>query len=666
MSLPPTPQNNIRIHFVYSLLVALLTFFIAFRSILSTPISIDSYSHFAIGQYVLTTHTIPHHTDISFKKTDPSLEWISHSWASDVLLYIAQKPQQAFGVLLLVIPLLFLSVYLTMLLLPKVVSTSERLLYLCIPIICSLSFWRFHPFLFIVPLQLTLMKLTAGWRQNPKQLFAIPLIFFLWANISGGTIAIPALYLVLSVALELILYRMDHTKKQLHQIKILILILPISFITSMINPYGIRIWIYTLTTIAVVTQNKAFSSLIGAINTINQTYNKQQFSSLYLIIFSVYVVIFLVSFLSILFKRPASLLSQARNILSLLFLPLAFFWVRFIPLTAFATLPLFAWCIKNSLAQLSLQTRTRMSYMAIPVSVITLVWILCYPPALAAPKIPTGHVTIIRTLSLPANILTTYDLTGYTLYSLPEYKSMLDAQDDLLNDESLISFYQPVGNFFQNFKAIGDKLSVQTALVSRDIGGLSATLSESDTWDLLYIDYDAALYVEHNSVEDTFLQTNAMHTLRLDTNLGFDPTNSASAAAELERFTMRYPTNTLLLGQLATIYRINKQFDLAEKVFQKIPTNTWNFSLFTEYGRLNAAQGKCIIAEDNFLKALSYRNEKNYSRTVLDMAVLYAGCFNDTKKARHFFLRYNSFLITTAEREKLHMLTKQFGIDMDN
>lgn len=665
MSLPQIQKNDSRIVFVGSLLIALLTAVLTFRSILSTPISIDSYTHFAIGQYILEHHTIPHHDDISFKKTDPSLEWVSHSWISDVLLYIAHRPQQIFGVFFLVLPLLFLSAYLTGLLLHIVIPKSYGPIYLCIPIICSLSFWRYHPFIFVVPLQIVLMILLHRWHHHPKSVLAIPLLFILWANMSGGTIAIPALYLIAVVALELILHRKDHTRARGYAIKSLIAIVPISFVASLINPYGIRIWVYTLTTVAVVQQNRAFASLIGAINTINQTYNKQQFSSLYLVLFSLYVALLLISFVSILVKKPASLTPITRSIPSLLFFPLAFFWIRFIPLAVFSTLPLFVWCMEETKTQLLLKSRINGTYVVLTLTIIAITWTLLYPPILAAPKIPIAHAQRIRAFSLPANILTTYDITGFIMYSLPEYTSMVDAQDDLLNDESLISFYQPVGNFSQSFTAISDTLSVQTALVSRDIGGLSSTLSQSDTWNLLYVDYDAALYVHQRNMDHTFLQKNTMHTMRLDTNLGFDPLNGASAAAELEIFSARYPDNTLLLGQLATIYRINKDFDRAENTMQRIPKNLWNFSLFTEYGRLKAAKGQCIDAETYFLHALSFRNEKNYSRTVLDLAVLYAGCFKDTKRAKHYFIRYNSFLITTSEREKLHMLTKQFGIDMN-
>ena len=78
-----------------------------------------------------------------------------------------------------------------------------------------------------------------------------------------------------------------------------------------------------------------------------------------------------------------------------------------------------------------------------------------------------------------------------------------------------------------------------------------------------------------------------------------------------------------------------------------------------------AAQGSCREAEKWFLEAIKERGEQNLSRTVLDLAVLYAACFEDMDKARHYFARYNSYPIPPAEREKAWQIAKQFGIKLE-
>ena len=179
----------------------------------------------------------------------------------------------------------------------------------------------------------------------------------------------------------------------------------------------------------------------------------------------------------------------------------------------------------------------------------------------------------------------------------------------------------------------------------------------------MYFDENGALFIHKTRATPTLLEKHELQHVRLERNLGFDPETATESAAELEAFTTKYPQNYFAVGQLATIYRLTQQFDLADQTLTRIPSEHRNFATYTEMGRLDAARGLCKSAEENFLIALGFRNEKNYSRTILDLGVLYAGCFEDKAKAKHYFQRYNSFLITTSEREKLHALAKEFGID---
>lgn len=635
---------------------AILTALVAVRTIARTPFSVDSYTHLAIGRFVLDQGTVPRHTDLSFKSTDPSLEWISHSWLGDAMLYLPFSVHPVFGVYVLLIPVLILCIYLVLLLLKDIAPKSTRFLAVGTAVICSLGFWRYHPFLFIVPMQLLLMNLLQRWRRHPLIPWSIPILFLMWANVSGGTIAIPLVYVILFAVIAFV----SRTANNLH----LLAVLAASFVATIANPYGTRVLVYTLTTIAVVSQNRSFASLTGAINTLNQTYNKQQFSSMFLALCIVYILTLIISFLAVFIRKYAPLKPVVHLLPSLLFVPLSFFWVRFIPITVFTTAPLWIWSVHHIWKRYPIPPRRLAGTTAAIAGNALLLFILLKPPILPHPQTPNNHIERIREFSLPANILTTYDLTGYAMYMLPSYKTMLDAQDDLLSDESLVSIYQPTGDFSHAFDTVAQQLTVSTALVSRTIGGLAATLSASNTWKLLYIDEHAALFVRASGMEASFFRDHEIRSLKLETNLGFDPDERATAAAELELLHTRYPDNMLFLGQLATLYRMQKKFNAAETLFTRIPQTQWGFALYTEYGRLMAAQGKCIKAESHFLKALSYRDEKNYSRTVLDLAVLYAGCFKDTVRAKHYFIRYNSFLITTSEREKLHMLAKQFGIDM--
>lgn len=637
----------------------LLTALTAFRIIWTQPLSVDSYTHIAVGEHILQIGVIPSHQDISYKHTDPSLEWISHSWLADIILYMGQSISLQIGALLILFPLFMLSGYLGYLLLPKPRVTLLHLFLLSITLIGSAGFWRYHPFIFMVPLQLMLMVLIKKWNEgNTHSIWGIPFLFFLWANIAGGYIILPALYCLISGVFTLFLHTYNKPTKS-HNLNAFFLAVLIGFLCTMLNPYGPRIWMYWLTIIAVVYQNRSFSSLIGALTTYNQTSTHQAYSSLYLTLFMTYSGILSIRALSLCIQIGRSyLMRNSYAILSILIMMLGFFWVRFIPLALFAMLPL------ATSTPFFTPSRPRTHTIVVGLYMLLLIRIMVFPPQTPAPRIPIHLANVLKEVSAPENILTTYDNTGYIMFTNPEYKALLDAQDDLIDDGSLITNYQPVGNYTSAFNQISQTQDIHTAVVSRDVSGLSQTLSADERWALVYFDDTGAIFIDRTAIPKNTLADRELIYVHLEKNLGFSPDMATQSAQELETFITRYPKNYFAIGQLATIYRILHAYDRAQYQLQRIPKQEWTFRTYTELGRLEAAIGKCTSAENAFLTALTHRDEKNYSRTVLDIAVLYAGCLGDREKAKHFFQRYNSFLVTSEEREKLNTLTKQFRIDI--
>lgn len=643
MLLPITLKNK-----YLWLILLFVTLTAAIRLIWTYPLSVDSYTHFSVGEYILTNKQVPAHSDLSFKITDPSLEWITHSWMAEALLYMAQSVSLRFGIFVLLIPLLCLSAYLTWLLLPSPRQTLFNFLSLSLTIMIASAYWRFHPFIFLVFLQLLLMVVIKKWQEgNITIIWAIPLIFWLFANFNGGYIVIPTAYLLLVLVVNF--------QKRIWQ---LASSLTAGIFVSLLNPLGTRIWFYWLTVVAVVFQNHRFSSLTGALITFNQSYNHQLFSSVFLFLFVFLTLSCIGAGLYFLIRKGRLTLSLFLPYLpNLMLVIFAFAWVRFIPLAAFAILPLMV-----TISQFWKLNTGKKWFIAL-VYIAYILQILFWLPKLPSPRTPKVLAGLISSLDLPGNILSTYDFTGYVMYQNPQDKVLLDAQDDLLDDGALVNIFQPVGNFASAWQNISTNQAISTAVVSRDVGGLTQTIASNPNWALVYFDEDGALFINKSSVAPEFLNNHELHDVRLEKNLGFDPEKAILAAQELETFTNKYPNNSFAIGQLATIYRTSKQFAKAKSTLERIPKHQWSFSLYTEMGRLESAQGLCKSAEQNFLTALKLRDEKNYSRAVLDLAVLYAGCFRDKTKAKHYFQRYNSYLITTNEREKLHTLAKEFGID---
>lgn len=653
--LPRTKKPNEEASFFLLLLTAIA----AFRIIWIQPLSVDSYTHIAIGEHILQTGAIPSHDDLSYKLTDPSLEWISHSWMADVLLYMGQNISLKAGIILILLPLLTLSGYLGHLLIPQPRLTLQNMLCISVTIIITAGFWRYHPFVFMVPLHLALMVLIKKWYEGGRlSVWLIPIVFLLWANIAGGYIVIPALYCLIAGGATFLKQRLEKSDSTLNVRAFNIAVL-VGILLTLLNPYGARIWMYWLTVVAIVYQNRSFSSLIGALATYNQTSTHQTYSSLYLTLFTMYSgVVSIWTISSLITSGRTTLIRSIPYLPHVLVMMLGYFWVRFIPLSVFTLMPLAA-------SSQTLLPKMRPQLFAGLVGLYTLLLcsIIIVPPNTPAPRTPIAITKVIHDINAPENILTTYDNTGYVMYTNPEYKVLLDAQDDLIDDGSLITNYQPVGNFTTAFKNISSAQGIHTAIISRDVSGLSQTLSADESWALIYFDDTGAIFIDRNAISKNTLSKLELSYVDLEKNLGFSADMATQSARELEGFIKRYPENYFAIGQLATVYRMLNAYNRAYLLLQSIPKRAWTFATYTELGRLEAALGKCKSAEDAFQTALTHRNEKNYSRTVLDIAVLYAGCLGDKKKAKHFFQRYNSFLVTTNEREKLNALTKQFGID---
>lgn len=171
--------------------------------------------------------------------------------------------------------------------------------------------------------------------------------------------------------------------------------------------------------------------------------------------------------------------------------------------------------------------------------------------------------------------------------------------------------------------------------------------------------------MRRNKVSESFLQKHELRHLSLVSNLGADPKHVPEATAELEYMLRLYPNNLLYRGQLATLLRIQGRADKAIRLLYEIPLHLWDYKLFTEMGRSQASVGNCTAAEQFLLRALDDRTETNFSQAVLDLAIVYVGCFQDKEKARHYFERYLSFTIPHSEKDKARKIASDFGIHVE-
>ncbi len=648
----------------------LLSIIVVVKYSLTAPYSPDSWTHIGVGKYIIELKKIPTHSNLSFKEElSPSLEWLSHSWASDTLFYLGAITGGFFTGLIILLPVFALSAFLLYkILIILQVSKRLSLALLPIPIVMLISFWKIHPLSIALILTLLIYLIYLLWRNNKSFfIFFWPVIILAFANAAGGFLFIPLLFLFFITITEIV-YRIlnryfTHKSPQIGKLLILIASLIISFFAAAVNPYNARLYIYPLTFFGILEKKSWISSLSGSLLITNQNFLRNSPSTFAEALYVFYFVVSAALLFYTLIKKRNFLVKHYYIIPLILFFILPLLWVRFIPLAAFMTFPIFALLLSE------IFTSTKKIIISILILIIVCIsGYLIIKPIDVLFSEPKQHISIIKKLDLPLNIFTSQDITGYTLYSLFPSKMGLDAQDDIFDDNELITTFSS-STSMQNSPEIIDGIleenNIGTILVSKNIGDMAYLFNQIDNWALIYFDDNGFLFSKKDFLDEKFLNEHEIKHLELDRNLGFDPKYANESARELERFTKKYPDNYLALGQLASIYRFQEKLDLAEKTLLKIPDNNWSYITKTEMARLRAAQGYCKSSEKWFLEALNDRNEKNFSRAVLDLAVLYATCLNDPEKARHYLSRYHSFQLSPLEREKVRQISDDFNIPLE-
>jgi len=647
-----------------SILILIGSLILALKIVVSNPVSSDSYLHLGLGKFIVEHKKIPSHSDISYKNVEPSLEFVTHSWLSDIIFYKLTKYPSNAGLISILCGLLIFSLYLLNSLLKKLeINTFIRRFILSLGIILSLSFWRIHPLIFATPLILIMINYYINWYKNKSlQIWFLPFIFILFANLSGGYIFIPAFIFCLLMIQEIV-FIFVNKRLQLS----LFVALFASFLSSLLNPYSVFIYVYFLPTFTVLASNrKMFGTLGGAMKILYQNFTKNAPQPIYYSIFVIYFLFFLILSTVFLVRNHRKFIYITKPLISVIFIFLfSMLWVRFIPLASFITLPIFALIlnygfmrIENKLTQLIIVVSL---YLLFAISIA----FLFFQPSEKLFIIPDVQSSYIKKHQLKDNIFTSPELTGYFFYTNGN-KILLDAQDDLYDENESIHFYlyEPI-IFEKELNSVTDKNQINTMLIDQDYGQLPRILSRSNKWTLVYFDNSGFLYVRDNSISKEFLQRNALIHLDFSRNLGFNPLDARLSAEELINFIRKYPKNYLAKGQLATIFRIGKNFKEAEKILLSIPKDQLNFIAYTEFARLYGAENRCIESEQYFLKAINERGETNMSQAIFDLAVLYAICFGDKIKAKEYYQRFDSFALLPKDRENAKLIMKKFGITLE-
>jgi len=210
-------------------------YLIIFILLLQAITDTDFGWHLAVGKFIFETKSIPTHDLFSF--TLPNYQYIYHSWASYLAVFLSYKIAGFAGVSALYSFILTLSVFFLI----KIIKTLYQkninlfLILTTTPLILSISGARprASSFLFFSIIYYLFLKFA---NEKSKTIYFVPFIFFLWVNFHGSFL-IGLLTFTLFIVISAISKDINTS-----QIKTLIKVLGFSLLATLINPYFYGAW----------------------------------------------------------------------------------------------------------------------------------------------------------------------------------------------------------------------------------------------------------------------------------------------------------------------------------------------------------------------------------------------------------------------------------------
>lgn len=218
----------------------------------------DLPRHLLMGKYVLEGNSPP--TTETFAYPYAGREYVPHEWGTGVIFYLLFQVFDLNGVIFLAGLLIggtFLLIFWK-----AVKSNNESLLTFVLVLLgaaVTSIHWIIRPHLFsMLFIAIWLILLDDLYRNKHKRLWIFPVLMLLWANIHAEHIAG---FLVLGAYLadSLWLFLSTRAAESFSKIKIVLIVLLLSFACSLINPSGIQAW----TTVAGYINNSYLMSRIN-------------------------------------------------------------------------------------------------------------------------------------------------------------------------------------------------------------------------------------------------------------------------------------------------------------------------------------------------------------------------------------------------------------------
>ncbi len=457
----------------------------------------DTGWHIRTGEYILDTLSIPHHDIFSF--ITPPIPWTAHEWLAEVIMAAVHRFSGLTGIALFYSFIISLVYYLTFRMLR---NQSGNILFVAAVAVLVISsspmHWLARPHIFTHIFLIMWYIILDGYQAGKhNHLRLLPLSLLFWVNLHGGFIIgliLLGAYLAGNM-IELYLSRDEERTTFRGRAKALATVLFFCIIACLANPRGYHILLFPFNVVA----NKYLMDHV-------QEFIAPNFHEPLMIKYLLFILIVL---LALSRKR----LNAIEILLTIVFLNMALFSIRHVPLFALIVGPIivrqFALVMKDCQGRFAGFLRRKGEGIAAvdamghgafwPIAGVVIVLI-----ATAAGKInftfdpkikPVAAVEFLKREPIRGNMFNNDQIGDYIIYAAGrDYKVFFDGRSDMYGVAHMKE-YNKITGFEPGWEKVLEKYHI-TWVIFDAKSALSRFLLENRDWRLIYADKMANIFVK--------------------------------------------------------------------------------------------------------------------------------------------------------------------------
>jgi hypothetical protein len=483
---------------IADILLVSIFLFQAFRAGIGLLADCDTGYHIRTGEYILRTLSVPRHDLYSF--ITPPIPWVAHEWLSEVVMALVYKPFGLTGVVIFFAYLIAFIYYLLF----RIVRRNggnilAEILVILLVITSSEIHWLARPHIFsLLLLVIWYFLLDEFQYRNGNYLYLLPLLMLLWVNLHGGFIigfVLSGIYFLDNVV-KGFLSAGEERRAHGNKAKLLGISIGASLLASLVNPHGYHILLFPFT----VTSNTFLMNNVQEFLSPN-FHESMPFKYLLFLLLSV-------------FALKVRKVRFAELALVLLFLDMALYSARYIPLFAIIVMPIvvrqmsplldespgriFSFFRKRAERIGSVDAAAR-GYLW-PFAAFALVAVLALNGAISFhfdEKIkPVAAVRFLRQEHIKGNMFNNDEFGDYIIYAASDrYKVFFDGRSDMYGVKRMKEYFR-VARLEEGWDDVLKKYDINWIIYDNG-STLSRFLLERKDWKLIYSDRVANIFVKN-------------------------------------------------------------------------------------------------------------------------------------------------------------------------